>query len=189
MSAIKRLSFALASFTLLAAPVTQVSHAQDATEAHPLALFETLPGSWVITPYFQTADGVVDGMPGHAQIEEIFDGAGYQNTNVTPFPGSTLMMTDMISYDRRSDVYRYVILDNDTGILDVYEGHVTDGVLEVDNLETGHDYVAPGGAILRFKLRWSEIEQDSFILDIFASQDHGETWVLYFGQRYERATG
>ncbi|MGB6230577.1 MAG: hypothetical protein WBF53_10670 [Litorimonas sp.] len=82
-----------------------------------------------------------------------------------------------LGYDQYRDLYRIAVLDNSSGLLDIYEGTVEDGVLRVDNLRTDTYYMA-GDMKVHFRLVW-DLTDPVIDYRVDASVDGGEVWQPY----------
>ncbi len=58
------------------------------------------------------------------------------NLNV-PFPGATFKFEIIVSYDKFNLEYRFALLDDLNGYLDVYSGQMNEAQLILENVKTG----------------------------------------------------
>lgn len=166
------------------------SHASITAEMveHPsLQPFMPLVGNWRIIQDMPTESGMHTNSNNHATIKPIFTSKGIEIVAYHELPsGGSYTMHQMLTYDIFAKLYRMSAIDDGNGRLDVYEGHMRDGVLEIDNLNSGTGRTLDDGSLMHFKLRWSKIERDRFHFDIFVSRNNGESWQVYAHQIFER---
>ena len=91
-----------------------------------------------------------------------------------------------LQYDHELDVFRLVAIDDTWGRMDVYEGGwAAPGVLQLDNVETGHGFTSDSGQSYFFRLTTTIIDRDHNVFQVDLTPDRGESWLPY--QRAERA--
>ena len=85
-----------------------------------------------------------------------------------------------IQYDHELDVFRLAAIDDTWGRMDIYEGEWTaPGVLQLDNVETGHGYTAGPDQTVFFRLTTTIIDTNHNEFQVDMTTDHGESWIPY----------
>lgn len=85
-----------------------------------------------------------------------------------------------IAVDNRTSHYQWAFVDSDHGVLELYEGSMSD-----DSLVLEKEIILPQSKILR-RIIYSGLSPDSFTVRSFRSADNGITWDLTGTSRYER---
>lgn len=174
------LSFALAAIggvtiaeaTPGAPAVTQDASERKARLAAALRRLDFLKGPWVITRYSRSRDGVwtaneVQTLTIGPSMNDLY----LEATFVTP--GYIYEM--VFSYDTAMETYRVVSRDDQSGLIDVYQGDFNaDGALVLTNLQSGTHY-ASGELQIHNRLIFAPTA-DGWSVSIDASADKGETW-------------
>ncbi len=160
---------------------TLSAFAAEPLHPHTAAMAKLAPltGTFTITGSQNEADSSVSTLaPSVATGEATVGSAGVLlKTAAGVESGAVVRMHLTLSYDQYRDVYRVAVLDDSSGLLDIYEGAVEDGVLRVDNLRADTSYRA-GGVEVHFRLVW-DMSEPVIDYDIDASVDGGETWMPF----------
>lgn len=157
------------------ATVTQAVSVVDA-----VARLNPLLGTFSVTGTQAGPDGsLIEYVPSTGEGRTLLNGFGVEQ-DMTVGPAVEQMMTLRVtfSYDQFRQLYRVTVLDDMTGLLDVYEGDfINESVLSVTNLRSETFY--PNGAqSIYFKLEWN-ISGDAPTFAVLASSDVGKTWASY----------
>ncbi|MEM7730170.1 MAG: hypothetical protein AAF311_12990 [Pseudomonadota bacterium] len=162
---------------------TPAPEATEAAPVHPhtaaMAHLQPLMGDFALSGTQNEADGSVSThMPSMATGAPTVGKAGLLLKTHVGVEGGTAITTHLtLSYDQYRDVYRVAVLDDSSGLLDIYEGTVEDGVLRVDNLRADTFYMA-GDMKVHFRLVW-DMTDTVIDYDVDASVDGGETWLPF----------
>ena len=97
----------------------------------------------------------------------------------------TIIHTDF-SYDQYREVYRLMAVDDTWGLMDIYEGDIMDGALQVTNLRSGTASKLDDGRDLHFRLT-IPLSGDERLMTIDRSVDEGLSWVPFFRVTYVRS--
>lgn len=183
-----RLVFAvLASLTLSTVALAQESPRDIwAPEMEALGF---LAGSYEVTGEVMGQDGnwhVAE--PTTAVIEPAAGGASLREVGTYQVPGFGYGLDAHYTYDGFRDVYRITLIDTVYGLLDVYEGSMTDGVLDFTNLRSGTTFPLPDGREMNLHVR-IEPNDNGHLFHIDASVDAGENWGPLYRFTYVRQDG
>ncbi len=137
----------------------------------------TLAGSWRVSfegrpspgiPYVETGELVTEIVPSYR-------GALLEEELHYPVFGTPRRITRWRSWDRFREVYRVVLFDSLTGLIDVLEGGFEDGRLTVSNVASGTSW---GVGVQTFHTREEtyDLTADGFKVDLSTSIDGGATW-------------
>ena len=121
-------------------------------------------------------------------FRRVFDGAAIvdvEGGDESAFAGRPMRFQGMYSYDQFQNEYRIVYTDDNTGLLDVYEGTFRNGSLVVNNVAGGTfwetDGVKQNGQVI-----YTYVSPTRFDLVFEQSVDGGKTWVPAFRTAYHR---
>lgn len=157
---------------------TSVTQAVSVADA--VARLNPLLGAFSVTGTQAGPDGsLIAYVPSTGQGRTLLNGYGLeQDMTVGPAVGQMMTLQVTFSYDQFRQLYRVAVLDDMTGLLDIYEGDFkNDSVLSVTNLRSETFY--PNGAqSIYFKLEWN-ISGEAPTFDVLASTDVGKTWASY----------
>ena len=162
-----------ASLSLLA-PLATAQAASSHAEA--LARLDPLVGAFTFSGTRNEVDGSVTTLvPTRAVGEASVNGVGRTLGFVTD-AGAGAPITNRIdlSHDRFRDLYRVTVLDDASGLLDVYEGGLADGVLSVTNLRSDTFYPV-GDLEVHFRLVW-DLSDPVVEFTMDATTDRGAVW-------------
>lgn len=161
--------------------------ARAAELASPLAPLADLLGCWQVLTAIPTEDGLRNTAPGRAEVRLAVGGrALVEDVRLEGAGAEDLRRRHTFTWDPYLNRFRITVIDDASGHLDVYEGGFEDGRLLVDNLRA-HTYSPTAlGRELAFRMRWHEISSDGFRLDVYQSDDDGESWTLFAAHTYLR---
>lgn len=157
--------------------------------APPLAALAGLVGRWEITGEAVPAPGAPwVRVSGHATIRAVLGGLGLVDESRL-VEGAPLATLTLRAFDPFQRLFRTVVLDDYTGILDVYAGSAHDGELSVSNTATGTYFPADprtgeGRAWARARLHG--LAAGRFGLEWEISYDRGASWLTIARLAYER---
>lgn len=99
---------------------------------------------------------------------------------------TTFQSATYYSYDQYRQTYRVAVMDDTWGIIDIYEGNITDNKLVLTNLKSGTFFPIGNGVWRGFKLMidLTGDTQRSFI--IHKTDDGGKTWQPNFKVSYKK---
>jgi hypothetical protein len=174
---------ALALFLCLLA----IHPARAAELAPPLAPLADLVGRWQVLTAIPTEAGLREGAPGRAEVRLAVGGrALVEDVQLERAGAEDLRLRHTFTWDPYLERFRITVIDDASGHLDVYEGAFEEGRLLVDNLRA-HTYSPTAlGRELAFRMRWHELSPDGFRLDVYQSDDDGESWSLFAAHTYLR---
>lgn len=93
-------------------------------------------------------------------------------------PGKTLYH-GALSYDVFQNKYRFVVIDSALGLLDVYEGQLVEGALQMTNLKAG-TFFASGEQNFFGRVNFQPRGKSGWDLVVELSSDKGETWTEFY---------
>ena len=94
-------------------------------------------GKWNATTTFYAEGAWGEPVESRAVVDTHMGGAFIKLSMTVPFPGAAFEFEFFLSYDKFNQVYRLAFLDDLNGYLDIYTGQMQDGILKVDNRNTG----------------------------------------------------
>jgi len=172
---------ALAVYTLF----SPISSAQ--MDDSPLAFLDGHEGEWIASGRRMGPSGWVESQPMPTTIEALYGGRAYIERATHDFGQSQSGLTTIFSWDSFREVYRIVALDEDFGLLDVYEGRMdAEGRLVVTNIRADTYFPFGESARLHFQLRWTFESENQFDFDVLMTSDGGASWSPYFELTYQR---
>lgn len=186
MSALTETCRLLTALLFLCAATAAGSAAPDPSAAPQarLAALAVLAGDYAITTEL-TEDGGVTwaaDAPQDVRISFEHNGMVLQERPVA-LSGEGFHMWNLITFDQYRNVYRKAAIDDTWGIMDVYEGRLTDGMLVLTNVRSGTTFPTPDGEQF-FRLRM-EVKAAPRWMFVDASTDGGASWGPAFRVRYE----
>ncbi len=165
---------------------------QDAVppvSVEPLAKMQALSplaGEWELTVYTTSDAGETWQATPSQPVTLRFGHKGFMLEEIPDnldTPG--FHMHTIITYDQYRGVYRKAALDDVWGILDLYEGSITDDRLVLDNLESGTFFPLEDGTWRGFRLTM-ELKPDHRWMWIDKTDDRGATWQPAFKSEYRQ---
>ncbi len=99
---------------------------------------------------------------------------------------NTFQSATYYSYDQYRKTYRIAVMDDTWGIMDIYEGNITDDKLVLTNMKSGTFFPIGNGILRGFKLMidLAGDTQRSFV--IHKTDDNGKTWQPNFNITYTK---
>jgi hypothetical protein len=158
----------MAAFMLLFVFVPTVQ-AQDSLEN-----LAYIKGKWTVTTAFYE-EGKLGPVsePDRAAADTVLGGSFIRIDAPVSFPGGTFLFEMTLSYDQFHQVYRLAFLDDLNGYMDVYEGTMNEGVLSVNNADTGSNFPDGNGGVVIGKLEFTKTEDGFLVTSYIASQKEG----------------
>lgn len=148
------------------------------------AKIEFLRGDWQAKTFQpkRGKDGKIEWLPfedSTRRFTAVFDGAALidaEGPDTAAREDRPLRFQGMYSYDQFQDKYRVIYTDDNTGLLDVYEGRFADGKLVVSNVEGG-TYWMKGDQKFQARVIFTLMPPDRFDIQYEATKDQGKTWL------------
>ncbi len=97
-----------------------------------------------------------------------------------------ILMHNTLGCDSKKDAFRLFTLDMNLGVMDVFEGTVSEDILIFTNLESGIKTKTSYGEYFAFKLIYKQLSERNNELIIGCSKDNGKTWFPFLKNCYER---
>lgn len=119
-------------------------------------------------------------------IRPTLDGRALAEKTTATWDGKQWEVQIYRAYDRFQEQYRMAILDNYTGLLDIYEGRFDGALLHQSNLDSGTYVQTEEGQKLFFRGTTERISEDHFIIRGDYSADQGRTWAPAGRYEYRR---
>ena len=136
-----------------------------------------LDGTWTATYFAYAEDGTTAEVGRSESIySRSLNGQLIEESHTVLGNGPAFPMRSFYSWDSRKGVYRLAAVDENGGMMDIYEGTLTDNTLVMDNLAHGTFYALEDGREMAFRLNWTFVADDEVSLRVEMSLDHGETW-------------
>jgi hypothetical protein len=149
-----------------------------------------LIGEWDIQPYLRRDDGTwVPGAPNRTTIKPLYGGTFLQEDVTINLGTQTHHFFIVWSYDQFRQVFRMVVCDDVSGLMDVYEGNFVGQTIIVSNLYSGTSTIEPDGASSFFRLCSTRTDQNHFTDELQLSTDQGVTWLPLYRAAHTRLSG
>lgn len=171
----------------LAVPAYNIASAQENASAAPLAAMEALAamqGDWMIQSRFTQDDGKTwqSSGPNRVSITSRQKGLMISERPLeTEKPG--FHMENYITYDQYRKVYRMAAIDDYWGLMDVYEGKITDDRLVLTNLKSGTFFPVSAENWRAFRITL-ELNAGKRLMTVEKSDDGGKNWQPNFEVTY-----
>lgn len=154
-----------------------------------MARIATIAGHWTVT------GKVALGGPGSemteiattSEVESVFGGRFLQETSSITSGEMVLTYICTRSYDIFQKRFRMSCLDNDMGLMDIYEGSFEGDRLVLSNVGSQTSYNVSAGPVYSRNIL-QILSADSFQVDWESSTDGGKTWKLAARNTYQRRT-
>ena len=99
---------------------------------------------------------------------------------------STIVMHNTIGCDIEKDAFNMQTLDYNSGLMDIYEGSITNGILVFCNRNSKIKTTDEFGDSFCFKLIYKQLSITQNELVVGYSKDNGKTWIPYIKNIYHR---
>ena len=113
------------------------------------------------------------------RFTRVFDGAALidaEGPETAARKDPPMRFQGIYSYDQFKDAYRVIYTDDNTGLLDVYEGSFVDGHLVVSN-QSGGTYWKNGDQRFFGRVIFTFLPPDRFDVVFESSRDEGKSWL------------
>ena len=179
-------SIAFISVSITASP-TQAQSQPAKAPAAAMEKLNALKGNWHAKTEIMNQDGtwsphtdvkvkIASHMNGLLFVEEEIE-------RIAMAPGAAGLKIDY-TFDQYRNVYRLAVVDDTWGIMDIYEGKLDDGIIEMSNIRAGTSFPIQNGELF-FRLQ-IPVTGDTRVMDIDLSSDKGKTWQPFFKTTYKR---
>ena len=145
-----------------------------------------LHGEWRATTELMNAEG--DWIEQHQDIVSFSPDLGgvlLTEREISRLSGEGFSLITDFSFDQYRKRYRAAVIGTGWGLMDIYEGVVADGVLEMDNLRSGTTFKLDDGRGMHFRLS-IPLTGDDRLMTIEQSLTAGEAWSPFYRIRYQR---
>ena len=162
---------------LFATLLLLMTGAASRAESEAMQALAFLDGTWTATYYAYADDGSKTEI-GHNEsvYSRSLNGQLIEESHTVLGTGPAFPMRSFYSWDGRKGVYRLAAVDENGGMMDIYEGSLTDNTLVMDNLAHETFYALEDGREMAFRLNWTFVSDDEVDLRVEMSLDQGETW-------------
>lgn len=172
---------------LLLLTMACLSWAQQPQE-DKLGMLRPLVGSWEVVTQSKSPEGKwVASKPATSTVETLLDGKALQEKTTLHIGTMSFKMVVIYTYDPFRQVYRVAAVDHLSGMMDIAEGQIKDGVLVVDNLRAKTFFPWGEGKEGSFRLSKQFKDKDHFLVEAEVSFDAGKTWAPYTRSDYRRS--
>ncbi len=146
-------------------------------ESEAMQALAFLEGTWTSTYFTYSADGDREVVGANESVyTRSLDGQLIEESHTVLGTGPAFPMRSFYTWDARKRVYRLAAIDQNGGMMDVYEGSLIDDRLVMDNLAHETFYATDDGGEMAFRLNWAFVSEDAVDLRVEMSLDEGETW-------------
>jgi len=143
-------------------------------------------GEWTAITEMITQEGDwIEQKTDHVAIKSELDGLLFAEQHLARISGEGFYITTDLSYDQYRETYRVSAIGNGWGIMDIYEGQLDNGILDLNNIRAGTSFPLEDGREMFFRLL-IPVDGDRRVMDIDMSLDEGETWSPFYRVTYER---
>lgn len=155
--------------------------------AEAMAKLSGMLGEWtVVTEMINPEGDWIEQGVDRVSVKAGLEGLMIAETHQGRVSGESLIVETDYSFDQYRNVYRAAALDNTWGLMDIYEGDLSDGALVLTNLRAGTSFVLDDGRDLNFRLT-IPVSGDERVMTVDQSIDAGASWTPFFRLTYKRA--
>ena len=153
----------------------------------PLALLRGLEGEWQLTFLQVDEQGVYQPVgSSRSRIDIKLGGKLVQEETLIKTADAEFPLLVNYSYDRVRQVFRKSSTDGVTGLMDIQEGQLENGVLTLTNTRCKTWFVGRSGKELAFRIKFDLNDRDRPLMTADLSTDEGKTWFLFQQVVYQR---
>ncbi len=146
-------------------------------ESDAMRALAFLEGTWAATYYAYTETGDKEPVGNNESVyTRSLDGQLIEESHTVLGTGPAFPMRSFYTWDARKQVYRLAAIDQNGGMMDVYEGSLIDNRLVMNNLAHETFYATADGSEMAFRLNWTFVSDDTIDLRVEMSLDQGESW-------------
>ena len=158
------------------------AYAQTAPkDSENLKALEFMMGEWTITVDARLSkDGPWERSKARSSIKKAVGNTIFEEEVIGTRQSRDWVARCWIAVDNRSSRYQWAFVDSDHGVLELYEGDMSN-----DSLILQKEIIFPQARVLR-RIIYSNISTNSFIVRSMRSADNGKTWDLTGTSQYER---
>ncbi len=158
------------------------TYAQTAPkDSENLTALEFLMGEWVITVNVRLSkDGPWERSNAQSSIKKAIGNTIFEEEVTGTRQGRDWVARCWIAVDNRTLKYQWAFVDSDHGVLELYEGDLSN-----DSLILQKEIIFPQSRVLR-RIIYSNFSADSFVVRSMRSADDGKTWDLTRTSQYQR---
>ena len=154
-----------------------ITGAASRAESEAMQALAFLDGTWTATYHAYAEDGTTTEV---GQNESVYsrslNGQLIEESHTVLGTGPAFPMRSFYSWDSVRGVYRLAAVDENGGMMDIYEGTLKGNALVMDNLAHGTFYALDDGREMAFRLNWTFVSDDEVDLRVEMSLDRGKTW-------------
>ncbi len=149
---------------------------QSAIPHTEMQKLSSMVGNWSLSMEYSPDDGASWQKAPQSQVE-----FSYQLKQLvigerpTDDAGVTFQTASFYSYDQYRKTYRIAVMDDTWGLMDIYEGNVTDGVLVATNLNSGTVFPIDEKTSRAFRLKINLSNSQERLVEIDKSDDGGKS--------------
>lgn len=183
---IRILSILLALMSIVGLGSPAQAQSEEAQAA--MARLAPLVGVSQVTGVRHSPTGTTQLSPSQAEGQMILGGHALRETSqIEQQPGDIITLQSEFSFDQFRDRYRIAVLDDDFGLMDIYEGRfVSDTLLVATNLRSDTHFPLEDGRAMHFQLRW-DFSEPTVHFDVLLTVDGGANWLPFFELEYAHA--
>lgn len=154
---------------------------QVPTDSKNLKALEFLAGEWTIDVDARLSkDGPWERSKARSSIKKAVGNTIFEEEVTGSRNGRDWVARCWIAVDNRSSKYQWAFVDSDHGVLELFEGDMSN-----DSLILQKEIILAQSRILR-RIIYSNFSANSFTVRSMRSADNGKTWELTGTSRYER---
>ena len=158
------------------------TYAQTAPkDSENLKALEFLIGEWTITVDARLSkEGPWERSLARSSIKKAVGNTIFEEEVIGTRQGRDWVARCWIAVDNRTLKYQWAFVDSDHGVLEMYEGDMSN-----DSLILQKEIIFPQSKVLR-RIVYSNFSTNTFIVRSMRSADNGKTWDLTGTSQYER---
>ncbi|QLC22963.1 hypothetical protein HFP51_12670 [Parasphingopyxis sp. CP4] len=178
-------SLSVALLTLSLAFVGGTAHAQSEEAQAAIERLAPLVGTSRVTGVRHGPNGATDLAASEAEGRIILGGHILrEDTQIEQQPGDLITLQTQFSFDQFRNLYRIAVVDDDFGLMDIYEGRfISDTLLVATNLRSDTHFPLEDGRAMHFQLRW-DFSELVVHFDVLLTVDGGANWRPFFELEY-----
>ena len=146
-------------------------------ESDAMRALAFLEGTWTAAYYAYTETGDKEPVGNNESVyTRSLDGQLLEESHTVLGTGPAFPMRSFYTWDARKKVYRLAAVDQNGGMMDIYEGVLIGNRLVMDNLAHKTFYATADGSEMAFRLNWTFVSDESVDLRVEMSLDQGQSW-------------
>ncbi len=133
-------------------------------------------GQWELkSKYLDPSGNWIDNPDGEASFVYILEDMGIEENATFYFQGRKFVTRTLMGFDAARGLFRFAILDNQHGFLDVHEGALDERRLTLSNVNSGTSFIREGSKYF-YKVIYELKSPNHIQMTIFLQREGEESW-------------